>query len=284
MGHFDGVHVGHRAVIGLAVEKAVSIGAVPAVFTFDGDLKKRIKGSEFLPVYTIDKRRSLIKDLGVEEFFVAPVSEKFLSLSGREFLDLLNDEYDVFGYVTGSDYCFGRNAECDVSYLEGYAAQRGQRVYIVPDVILNGQRVSTTLIKENIKDGNVKKANIMLGTPYSVTGKVLPGRKVGRNLGFPTVNLAVNDGIIGLKCGVYQGYATLFGKKYDAVINYGARPTFSLNEKLIEAHLIGFSGDLYDKEITLYFTDFIREVMSFATVEDLRIQLRKDVLKVKSND
>lgn len=284
LGHFDSVHLGHRTVIKLAVDTAKATGVIPAVFMFYGDLKGSIKKSNTRPVYSVEKRMDLIKNLGVNEFYLAPVSQEFLSYSKSEFLDLLNEKYEILGYVSGSDYRFGKNATGDVDFLREYAKGKNQKVLTANDQTVDGKRLSTTLIKEYLIGGGVKTANALLGENYSITGSVIKGRKVGRNLGFPTVNVAIDNETLSLKSGVYKGLTTIDGKTYKVIINYGARPTYSLNEKLIEAHIIDFTGDLYGKEITLEFTDYLRDVIAFNSELDLKNQLTYDMQRVKNDD
>ena len=284
LGHFDSVHLGHRTVIKLAVDTAKATGVIPAVFMFYGDLKGSIKKSNTRPVYSVEKRMDLIKNLGVNEFYLAPVNQEFLSYSKSEFLDLLNEKYDILGYVSGSDYRFGKNATGDVDFLREYAKGKNQKVLTANDQTVDGKRLSTTLIKEYLIGGGVKTANALLGENYSITGSVIKGRKVGRNLGFPTVNVAIDNETLSLKSGVYKGLTTIDDKTYKAIINYGARPTYSLYEKLIEAHIIDYNGDLYGKEITLEFTDYLRDVIAFNSELDLKNQLTYDMQRVKNDD
>lgn len=284
LGHFDSVHIGHREVIGLAKEKAVSLGVLPAVFLFDGDLKSVIGKTSNKPVYSLNKRIDLIKNLGVDEFYFAPISKDFLSLTKNEFLDKLNDEYDILSYVSGDDYRFGKNAEGDVKFLKEYAKSKGQTVYTADTKTFDGIKISTSLIKEKLLLGDVKKANLLLGENYSVTGVVYRDRKVGTKIGFPTVNLKIDSDLIALKQGVYKGEIILHNKPYKTIINYGTRPTFDNDLSVIEAHIIGFSGDLYDKEITLYFTDYLRDIKKFSSEDELKNQLKSDIERTKEND
>ena len=145
-----------------------------------------------------------------------------------------------------------------------------------------GKKCSTTAIKEALTLGDIKRANTLLGRNYSVSGVVRRDRHVGTEIGFPTVNIAINRDKFSLKNGVYSGKIDIDGKCYKTVINYGARPTFDLGERLIEAHIVGFSGDLYGKKLTVEFTDFIREIKKFNGKEELIKQLKKDVQGVKS--
>ena len=274
LGYFDGVHKGHNAVLTIAKDRAERENSRAAVFTFGGNLRGTLSGGKC--VFTAKERARLLKEKGFDEVFSAPVTEKFLSFSPERFLDFLNKKFRVSGYVCGEDYRFGKGGSGDVGFLKEYAEKRGQFVEVCPAVIIKGEKVSATLIKKRLSVGDVKGANELLSTDYFITGKVKRDRKVGRKLGFPTVNIYVDADKCELKNGVYVGYSVINGVKYTAIINYGSRPTFNLNEKLLEAHLIGFSGSLYGKKLRISFTRYLRDIFTFNNEEELKEQLRKD--------
>ena len=281
LGYFDSVHIGHRAVIGKAKRLAEKTGCEAAVFTFRGNLKAVLYGKDEKAVYTVSERRRCLKETGVNEIYFAPISRRFLDKSPEKFLEFLSSRYDIRGYVCGKDYRFGKNGAGDVKYLERYALERGQKVIVEDDFIFHGEKVSTTRIKGLLKDGKIEEAGKLLGGSYFVTGKVFEDRKVGRTLGFPTVNIKADPDKIKLKDGVYAGHITIKGKYYKTVINYGARPTFDLSAKLIEAHIVDFSGGLYGKRITLFFDFYIRDIQKFESPNELSERLKKDVLIAK---
>lgn len=281
LGYFDSVHIGHKKVISAAVRAAEETGVAPAVFSFDGNLRKAVGGADGKYVFTATERRARITKLGVKEIHFAPVTESFLHKSKREFLDYLNDVYDIEGYVSGEDYRFGYKGEGDVEYLKEYAAVYGQSVVTVKQVNLGTERVSTTFIKELFKSGDVSTANKLLGDDYFISGVVIDGRKTGRKIGFPTVNIKIPEERAELKNGVYSGKVRINGKTYNAIINYGARPTYGLTEKLIEAHIIDFSGNLYGETLTVYFDSYLRDIMKFDGETALQAQLEKDLAAVK---
>ncbi len=281
LGYFDSVHKGHQKVMQKASELAKIKGAKLAVFTFDGNLKGAICGEYEKSVYTSYERKAIIKDCGVDEIFFAPVTKEFLALSPTEFLELLNKKYDIVCYVSGEDYRFGYKGVGDKKLLNEYAKSHGQDYIICPTEEYLGEKISTTRIKERLKDGAIAMANIMLGRSYSITGKVFEDRKVGRKLGFPTVNIKIDWDKFKLYGGVYKGRTVIDGAEYKAIINYGARPTYGLNEILVEAHIVDFSGDLYGKELTLYFDDFLREIKKFNSENELKAQLKEDLIMTK---
>lgn len=275
LGFFDGVHLGHQKVLKSAIRLAKELNAKAVAFTFNGNLKSVFKDGE-KNIYGVNERISALISVGIDEIISAPLTTEFLSLSAQEFLGWLDDKYEVVGYVSGDDYRFGKGGKGDANYLKNYAEKTGKKVITESGVMVNGKRVSSTLIKGYLAEGNIKIANELLGKPYFVKGEVFKDREVGKTLGFPTVNIKISTETITLKDGVYAGKAIIDNKLYRAIINYGARPTFNLTEKLLEAHFIGFNGNLYGKEIEISFTDFIRPIIKFNDKEELIAQLKKD--------
>ncbi len=279
LGFFDSVHIGHRSVIKSARKIADSNNAKLVVISFSGNLRKAINGESEKYIYTDCERESLIKNIGADQVFFAPCTKEFLSLERREFLDLINQKFNIIAYVCGLDYRFGKNALGDVNFLSEYAKEKEQDLSIVKYSTFNGEKVSTKGIKSLLFNGEIELANNLLVDKYTLSGVVENGRKVGRTIGFPTINFAVDVDRQPLKNGVYLGHTEIDNKIYKAIINYGNRPTFSLDERVIEAHILDFDGDLYGKKIKLVFDKFIRDIIKFDDINELKIQLEKDAKK-----
>ena len=281
LGYFDSVHKGHQKVMQTAYRHAKEQGASFCVITFSGNLKTALGFENEKNVYTEVEREQLIKEQGANEIFFAPTTKEFLSLSAKGFLDFINEKFDIIAYVSGSDYRFGKNGEGDFKYLNDYAISHNQDYFIEELESFCGEKISTTRIKALLAKGDIETANKLLGRSYSISGKVFSDRQVGRKLGFPTVNINVDNEKIKLHSGVYKGHINLEGKEYKVISNYGARPTFNLCSSLVEAHIIDFEGDLYDKEVTIYFDKLIREIIKFNYKEQLAEQIKKDLTAVK---
>ena len=284
LGYFDSVHCGHQAVIGKAKEIAEKLNAKTVVFTFGGNLKAVLTDGVDKSVYTKPEREEFINDLGVDEIYFAPVDIDFLSMAKLAFLNFLNRLYDIKCYVSGEDYTFGKFGKGTVKDIERYAKEKGQSVVTVDTLGYGGNKISTTAIKSLLTKGDIESVNNLLGRAYSITGTVFEDRKVGTSLGFPTLNIKIENDKHRLKDGVYQGCSVIDGVKYPAVINYGARPTYNLQEKLVEAHLIGFNGLLYGKTVKLNFEKYLRDIIKFSSEEDLKEQLKKDVDNVRGKN
>ncbi len=280
LGFFDSVHLGHRQVIDKAIALAKKLNALPAVFSFREDVRAYFgyRGGE---VYTAQERKKILTSLGVKNFYFAPVSKTFLNKDRRAFLDFLDTKFDIKGYVSGEDYRFGKSGLGDVDFLRAYATEKGREYAVVNAVMAGDEKISSSKIKELLTVGDIKGANALLGSEYFVTGTVFKDRQVGGKLGFPTVNIKISKQKHLLKFGVYAGKVKIGKKTYRAVINYGTRPTFGLDNALIEAHVIDYSGDLYGKTLTVAFSGYMRDIITFSDVDGLKERLTKDVLSVK---
>ncbi|MCQ2387221.1 MAG: riboflavin biosynthesis protein RibF [Clostridia bacterium] len=284
LGYFDSVHIGHIEVIKRAKEIAKSLCARLVVFTFKGNLRAVLSGKKDREVFTYFEREKLLKQAGADKVFFAPTNSKFLSLSHTEFLRFLRSKFNVVALVSGEDYKFGFNGEGDVQKLKEYSNENGIYYEVVKTVNEDGKKVSTTSIKELLFKGEIKSANLLLNRSYFLTGKVVKDRGVGKKINCPTANIKIDENKQQLKDGVYGGKVQFKGKIYKAIINYGNRPTFDNCDRVIEAHLLDFNGNLYGKKITVFFDEFLREIEKFESIEKLEKQLKTDEEKVRNND
>ena len=281
LGCFDSVHLGHKKVIEMARQYADEKGLTLTVFTFLGNLKAIINKKNEKSVYLSFEREKLLKNLGADEVYFAPVSKEFLSTDKKDFLQQLNQKFNIDCYVSGVDYTFGAFGKGDAEYLTNYAKEHNQTHIVVETLNMFDEKVSTTLIKKYLKEGQIEKANALLGRPFSVCATVFKDRQVGKTLGFPTANIRLDKDKITLKDGVYAGKTKVDGKEYISIINCGNRPTFSVDERVVESHLIDFDGDLYGKQIELKFYKFLRDIKKFDNIEELKEQLSFDLVKAK---
>ena len=281
LGFFDSVHSGHKKVISTARKIADENGLSLTVFTFLGNVKAVLNKTNEKCVYLPKEREKLLKDLGADQVFFAPITKEFLSQDKKTFLDWLNQEYNIKYYVSGADYTFGSFGQGNVQFLTDYAKSFSQEHIVVDTHLFLEQKVSTSLIKKCLQNGDIVKANKLLGRNYSVSGVVEKDRQVGSKLGFPTANVSIDSEKFNLKNGVYLGRVKVQQNYYYAIVNYGARPTFDLDKTLIEAHLMGFNGDIYGQTIEIEFLDYIRDIQKFNSANQLKEQLLKDLEFVK---
>lgn len=266
LGNFDGVHLGHKALFD-AAKKYEKWG----VLLFD----RNTKGSTILT--TQPEKLKILSDLGADYAVIAEFSEEFSHKSPEEFVEFLKEILKVDAVVAGYDYRFGYKAAGDKKDLVRLSEEKGIIAKIVESVKIDGEAVKSTKIREFIKCGDVLCANKMLGYNYTVSGIVETGFKNGTKMGFPTANIAYPLEKLLPADGVYKG--KVLG--YDAVVNIGKNPTFEAEKRTVEAHLIGYEGDLYGREIEVEFISRIRDDKKFKNIEALIAQIEKDIKSIK---
>ena len=282
LGVFDGVHVGHQAVIERAVEAAARSGGLSGVLTFDPH-PLRVLAPERAPstmLTSLDDKAKIVCDLGVGLFIPLHFDATFARLEAGEFFQQLVAA-PIRTLAVGEDWRFGRGRHGDVDFLSARTARGGFVLEVVPPVMLDGDRVSSTRIRQALRDGSIEAAAAMLGRPCTVSGKVLAGRKLGRQLGFPTANVAVGE-VLAPPDGVWAVRVTNGnGSSLPGVANLGVRPTVDGAMRLLEVHLLDFSGDLYDQEIEVAFVKFLRAETKFPSLDALREQIQQDVMAAR---
>ena len=283
MGVFDGVHIGHQAVIRRAVSAAGRNGGLSGLLTFDPHPIRVIapgKAPASL-LATLDHKAEIVRKLGVHLFIPLHFDAEFAKMEASEFIDRLTSS-PVRTIAVGEDWRFGHNRSGDVPFLEVEAAKRGFDLQAVAPVMYDGDRISSTRIRQAIGDGNLKAASAMLGRPYSISGIVEKGNQLGRTIGFPTANLPTGDVQLP-PGGVWAVRVTdEDGVLWDGVANIGTRPTVGGGTRLLEVHLFGFSGDLYGKLLDVRFEKHLREEAKFASLEELKSQIARDADEARS--
>lgn len=282
LGVFDGVHIGHQAVIARAVDAARREGGIAGVLTFDPHPIRVIAPSKAPSslLATLHHKAQIIEQLGAGLFVAIHFDEAFAGIEAGEFLDSLL-KAPVRTIAVGEDWRFGKGRHGDVEFLESRSAELGFRLEAVPPVMLDGERVSSTRIRQAIRDGSLDAAASLLGRPYSVCGAVVYGKQLGRTIGFPTANISTGDAQLPPD-GVWVVRAALpDGKNLPGVANLGVRPTVDGSARSLEVHLFGFSGDLYGQELEIEFTDFLRPEKKFAGVEALKQQIMLDAARAR---
>lgn len=273
LGYFDAIHIGHQSIIN-TVKNIKNV--VPAVFTFSNNIYELLH-KDIKEIYPFRERCNIIKSYGVEEVYYVEADKSFLNMSGNDFLDLLCKHINIAAIVSGDDYTYGKAADCNKIDLKNYCDNRGIEYIALPLIDQDGIKISSTRIREWIQEGDMLKIYQALGRPYSITSKIVDGRKDGRQIGYPTINMAINEKILTPKSGVYSSSAVIDGKKYKGVTNIGEHPTFGDFNINIETHLIGYNGDLYDKTIKLDLVKYLRSVRHFDCYEALKAQIAKDI-------
>lgn len=281
LGMFDGVHIGHKMLIETAVRLGKKFGLEPVVFTFSNH-PQSFFGKTVKRICTNEERARLIKNLGAERVVEIPFDEKIKDTSPEKFLDMLSEKVSAKIFVAGFDYTFGKNKLGTAETLSFLADERGLKACIIPPVITEGEPVSSTRIKKLLEEGNIEGANIQLGREFSIKGKVLPGKKLGRLLDFPTANLLPDPALVLPEQGVYITRAeTTDGNCFPAITNVGTGPTVGDAQLRIETNILGFDKDIYGEELTVKFIKRLRPVIKFDSVTELKAQLSRDALKAE---
>lgn len=266
VGMFDGLHLGHRALIGRLKESATDLKTL--IFTFSvGDAAKSI--------YTTDEKKELLRNTGADYAFLQEFTPAFSDTDREDFILLLKERYNMKVLAAGEDFRFGKGAVGDAAYLEKNAGRLGIQVVIVPPVFMDGEKVSSTRIRSLISEGDVKRAGRLLGGYYFAEGAVQAGKQIGSMIEFPTVNIQTPK--LKPKNGVYATFTRIGGETYKSVTNVGVRPTVSdAGNVNIETNIFDFTCEIYDQRVAVYFVDRIRDEKKFLSLEALKNQIARD--------
>lgn len=283
IGSFDGVHVGHQAVLQEMVAAARADGRRSAVLTFFPHPTRVLRGQEG-PYYitTLADRVRLLAEQGIDLIITHPFNEEVRLTHAADFVDQLIRYLDM-RQIWGGNFAFGYKREGDVPFLRRLGAERGFSVELVRSMVeVQGDWVSSSRIRRCLTEGNVATVRECLGRPFHVTGDVAQGDQRGRTIGFPTANLAAWDELLLPANGVYATYAWLGDQRYVAATNVGVRPTVNGRGVTVEAHLLDYSGDLYGQELRVEFIQHIRPEKKFSGLPELTAQIQADVSAIRA--
>lgn len=281
LGFFDGVHKGHRALLKRAKDAADRAGLPLAVFTFPAE--SAMPGKQDSRIYTTEQKLFLLKELAVDEIILADFTS-VMNIDAPDFVksSLISDmaaEIAVFG----DDYRFGKCAKGSPELLIKLLTEAKRGYIMLPEERIFGERVSSTAIRQHLKLGDMERANAMLGSPYFISGRVEHGLGKGHSFGFPTVNTALSEGGIALRRGVYRTSVRIDNEEAAAITNVGICPTVSERELHAETYILDREVDLYGKDVQILFYEFLREEKKFSTAEELIMQIKVDIEKVRRN-
>lgn len=278
IGVFDGVHVGHQALVRAAAAGATAAGGTAMAATFDPlPIQVLAPGAPPSALSDIDERVALLHDAGAAAVVVFAFNAGFAMLAPEEFARRLAAAGEVRRVYVGADFQFGRERSGDVRSLTDLGRQLGFTVEVVPAVTLDGAVVSSTRIRNALLAGDVGGAARLLGRPYAVTGVVEHGDARGRALGYPTINLGVAPDRLLPRDGIYAMWAQVNGRRVRAAASLGVRPTFGGGERRLEAHLLDWSGDVYGDTVRAEFVLRLRDELRFASAAELAEQIGRDI-------
>ncbi|MBQ1475800.1 MAG: bifunctional riboflavin kinase/FAD synthetase [Firmicutes bacterium] len=283
LGNFDGVHKGHQMLIRECVAAAKEKGLEPSVFTFTNHPVNEIAGKTVIKnIMTFEEKAAQLEELGVENLFSPVFDDSIRTKSALAFVkDIMVDRFHTRHAVCGFNYHFGYKAEGDAEKLAELGRTFGYGVSVIPEIRINGNTVSSTLIRSIIDEGRIDEYKDYTGRLYCIDGKVVQGKHLGRRIGFPTVNLSLDSTEAFPKNGVYITQTTVNDRKYQSITNVGNKPTVGEFAKNAETHIFDFDGDLYGQEVRVEFIKMLRPERKFDSLEDLQAEIHRNCLQAQ---
>ena len=281
VGNFDGLHLGHKRIIECMKKKASQIGGRTMVLSFFPHPLKVLEPLKKLNQISSKKETiRILSKWGIDYFLLVKFSSQFAKILPEEFIKkFLYDKLHFKAIYLGQHHRFGYKNRGSIEFLYKMQKKYDFSVHKVNEILIAGQRVSSSVIRERIQDGKIEDANIYLGRAYAVSGRVVHGSGRGMKLGFPTANLLINDKIRPA-LGVYIARIFFNNESFTGLVNIGHRPTFKENDIAVEAYILNFSGNIYGKRIKIEFTKYLRDEIVFNTPDDLVLQIKKDINRV----
>lgn len=279
IGTFDGVHLGHKAILKRLVECAQKENLESVLLTFFPHPRMVLqKETEIRLLNTLSEKKEKIASLGIDHLIIHPFTHEFSRLTALEYVrDILVNQLHIKKIIIGYDHRFGRNRTANIVDLKEFGATYGFEVEEISAKELNDVAVSSTKIRKALMEGDIATANTFLGYPYTLHGTVAQGKGMGKTIGFPTANLKLDETYKLIpKNGVYLTEVTMHGKKHKGLTSIGTNPTVGGKEQTIETYLMDVSEDLYDQALSVEFLSWIREERTFESVEKLKEAIRQD--------
>lgn len=285
LGNFDGIHLGHTRLLQRAKEIADKEGRKLVIMSFHPHPLTFFKGIQNVQIQGLRDKLEILNNIGVDIVFLQKFNAKFAALGALEFLqNFLLGGLRVGHIVAGHDFIFGKNRSGSVEFLKEQSLSSGFSLtqLSVQTHSETTEVFSSSKVRSYLDAGNINKANELLGRSYSVIGRVIPGRQAGRDIGFKTANMSLPS-LYQMKYGVYAAHASVHGKRYKAVVNFGVRPSFNLGDGAIfEAHIFDLDEDIYGKYLKLEFIEFLRPEKKFSNISELTKQIEHDSKNAKS--
>lgn len=285
LGNFDGIHIGHQYLIKEMIKKAKERNLRSSILLFKNHTKTILKNNcnNSLHIITSNNQKLEILDkLGIEIVYTINFDENIMKLTGKEFVeDIIIGKLNSKLVTVGFDYKFGYKALGDSNYLKQLGMEKGFSVNVINPIYIGEDIVSSTIIRNLIKEGNIDKGNKLLGRYYTIMGTVVEGKNRGNKIGYPTANIKLDHNYILPRIGVYKTITLLEDKKYLSLTSIGYNPTFKEKELKIENHILNFNDNIYGKPIEVKFIEFIRDDIKFDTAKELIKQIKRDIESIK---
>ncbi len=283
IGVFDGVHVGHRFLLGRLQSQAAERSLLSVAITFDPHPQSVLNQHSQLPwLSATTERVRQLRELGVDLVAVLTFTPEVAQLSAREFISLLKKHLKMRGMMVGSDFMLGRQREGTIALLRKLGEELEFSVETVSPYTIDGEVVSSTLIRQALAEGDTGKVHKLMGRYFHIAGRVIESDKRGRVLGFPTANLEIRPQQALPADGIYATITWVGDKRFSSATSIGTRPTFGEGKKTVESYLLNYKGDLYGKQVQVEFVERLRDERRFPSPEELKAQIEKDVREVEA--
>ena len=278
IGVFDGVHLGHKYLISRLKEDARQQNLLSGVVTFRQHPQQVLSPRAKPPFLTdLTEKTDLLKNEGVETIIVLSFTHELAQLRARQFLSLIKKYLRMRGLIIGPDFVLGRNREGNADTLRIIGQDMNFGVTVIPPIMINSEVVSSTAIRKALADGDMKKVHNLVGRPFSLHGRVIPGAGRGADLGFPTANLDVDPKQALPADGIYATRVYISSQAYQSMTNIGKRPTFGGSKRLVEVYILDYHSNLYNHELKIDFIQRLRDEKRFDTIDELKRQVTEDV-------
>ena len=278
LGNFDGVHLAHKKILNTMVENSNKDNVKSSILIFNNHTKNILANEKQRLLSSNNQKFKILKNLGIDIIYKLNFDDEFMKISPKDFISkFLVENLKVRGIFVGYDYKFGYKAKGNVELLKKLQEQYKFKLIVVEPVIKEENIISSTLIRNLIESGKIDKVKEFLGYDYSIEGKIVHGKHLGSKMGYPTANLSINTNYVIPKFGVYYSKIIVGGKEYIAATNIGKNPTIENNGIRIEAHILDFNKNIYGENVELILKEFIREEITFKSIDDLFKQIEDDV-------
>ena len=283
IGTFDGVHLGHQRLFGRLKAVAQAENLLTCAIAFRNQPRSvLVRGAEVEYITPWEERKSLIEAQGVDHLVALNFTWELAAVRARDFVEMLVTNLKMKALVVGPDFALGHRREGDIPALRAMGNQLGFRVQVLEPKVVDGQPIRSRVLRKIISDGRVVDAARMLGRPFALRGVVVEGDRRGRELGFPTANLALDDSMLSPKHGIYATWARFQGEKRPSATSIGVRPTFGGGPRFVEVYVMDFDGDLYGETLDVEFVRLLRDEQYFESVSGLVRQMERDVEEARA--
>ena len=275
IGTFDGIHEGHTSLLTNMINNKNNL--IPIVISFNKSPKDIINKKNSKMIFELNEKKKIIQEIGIEKIIDIDFNQEIQELNCKDFIEILKYSLNMEVLILGEDTLLGKDRKGYQNGLIEILNSFGSKLIPIPNKKDIKSKISSSQIKKSISDGDIEKANLLLGRKFFIKGKVIEGAKIGASLGYPTANIQYNDNLVIPKDGVYKTETHVDGETYLSATSIGDNPTFNGSEKTIETFIIDFEEDIYNKDIEVSFLEFIRDQIKFNDVESLKKRMSDDI-------